>query len=186
MLLQGSVVFSTENLASVQEKAGINKLHILYLLQTKEFQKGIDLYFEYKKALGGRHDFEILQQMALIILERGARSNDTEEQIKSIYGSSIAGITASVDILEAGVLSPHPQTQMASIQYLASLQDDRCEELLNKAMSSDYFFTRMEAAHQLAMRKSKNAVGQIESLMYKVPPQMRFFFPQFFALIRDK
>ena len=33
------------------------------------------------------------------------------------------------------------------------------------------------------MRKSRTAVGQIESLMYKIPPQMRFFFPQFFALI---
>src|SRR5581483_7339488 len=36
---------------------------------------------------------------------------------------------------------------------------------------------------QLAFRKSRTAVGQIESLMHKIPPQMRFFFPQFFALI---
>jgi HEAT repeat protein len=41
----------------------------------------------------------------------------------------------------------------------------------------------MEAAQQLAIRKARTAVGQIESLMYKVPPQMRFFFPPFFALI---
>jgi HEAT repeat protein len=95
----------------------------------------------------------------------------------------MAGISASIDILEAGITSPQPQTQMAAIQFLGHLQDDRCEELLTKAMSSDYFFTRMEAAYQLAMRKSRTAVGQIESLMYKVPPQMRFFFPQFFALI---
>jgi len=41
----------------------------------------------------------------------------------------------------------------------------------------------MEAAYQLALRKSRIALGQIESLMHKVPPQMRFFFPQLFALI---
>ncbi len=46
-----------------------------------------------------------------------------------------------------------------------------------------FFPTRMDAAFQLALRKSRTAVGQIESLMYKVPPFMRFFFPQFFALI---
>ncbi|MBS0604068.1 MAG: HEAT repeat domain-containing protein [Verrucomicrobia bacterium] len=177
-----SLIAAEEELASIKDKTGINKLHILYLLQSKEFNRAIDLYQEYKIALG-RHDFEILQQMGLIILEQGARSSDPETQLTSIFGSSIAGIAASIDILEAGIASPHPQTQMASIQFLGHLQDDRCEELLTKAMSSDYFFTRMEAAYQLAVRKSRTAVGQIESLMYKVPPQMRFFFAQFFALI---
>ncbi|NGX46113.1 MAG: hypothetical protein K940chlam2_01295 [Chlamydiae bacterium] len=41
----------------------------------------------------------------------------------------------------------------------------------------------MEAAQQLAIRKHRAATGQIESLMYRVPPPFRFFFPQFFALI---
>lgn len=169
-------------IAGTKEKTGINKLHILYLLQSREFNRSIDLYREYQQALG-RHDFEILQQMALIILEQGARTQDPETQLTSIYGSGIAGIAASIDILEAGIYSPEPQTQIAAIQLLGNLQDDRCEALLTRAMSSDYFLTRMEAAYQLALRKSRTAVGQIESLMYKVPPQMRFFFPQFFALI---
>jgi HEAT repeat protein len=169
-------------IAGIKEKTGINKLHILYLLQSREFNRAIDLYRDYQEALG-RHDFEILQQMALIILEQGARSLDPETQLTSIYGSGIAGIAASIDILEAGIISTQPQTQIAAIQFLGRLQDDRCEELLTKAMSSDYLYTRMEAAYQLAIRKSRTAVGQIESLMYKIPPQMRFFFPQFFALI---
>ena len=46
------------------KETGVNKLHILYLLQSKEFNRAIDLYREYKEALG-RHDFEILQQMNL-------------------------------------------------------------------------------------------------------------------------
>lgn len=160
----------------------VNKLHILYLLQSKEFHRAINLYEEYRAELG-RHDFEVLQQIGLIILEQGARSPDPATQLTSIFGSNIAGISASIDILESGIISPQPETQMAAIQYLGHLQDDRCEELLTKAMSSDFFFTRLEAAQQLAFRKSKTAVGQIESLMYKIPPQMRFFFPPFFALI---
>lgn len=177
-----SDVISSEEVASIKEKTGINKLHILYLLQSNEYGRAIDLYQEYKVSLG-RHDFEILQQMGLIILAQGSRSPDPETQLISIFGSSIAGISASIDILEAGITSPHPQTQMAAIQFLGRLQDDRCEELFTKAMSSDYIYTRLEAAQQLAIRKSRTAVGQIESLMYKIPPQMRFFFPQFFALI---
>ena len=150
--LNGGEVSTREEVSSIKERTGINKLHILYLLQSGEMNRAIDLYQDYRTALG-RHDFEILQQMAFILLEQGARSNDPETQLTSIYGSAIAGIAASVDILEAGIASPHPQTQVASIQFLGHLQDDRCEELLTKAMSSDYFFTRMEAAHQLAIRK---------------------------------
>ena len=41
----------------------------------------------------------------------------------------------------------------------------------------------MEAAYQLANRKHRSAVGQIESLMQRIPPMFRFYFPQFFALI---
>ncbi len=184
LMALGSLYAETDvtEVQATEEAAPINKLHILYLMQSKELGKSIDLYRQYRDLLG-RHDFEILQQMALIILDQGTRSADPEQQLISIFGTGIAGIAASIDILEAGITSPHPQTQMASIQFLGRMQDDRSEELLTKAMSSDFFFTRMEAAHQLAVRKSRVAVGQIESLMYKVPPQMRFFFPQFFALI---
>ncbi len=164
------------------EARGINKWHISYLIQAQELSQAIDLYRSYEQQLG-HHDFEILQQMATIILEQGMKSGDPEQQLTSIFGASMAGMAAPMDCLEAGVSSPHPQTQMASIQSLGRLQDDRSEELLKKAMASDFFFTRMEAAHQLSARKSLSAVGQIEALMYRIPPPMRFFFPPFFALI---
>lgn len=176
----GEVSVDNTSLSPTEKKT--NKLHILYLVQAQELEKAFALYQEYKKELG-RHDFEVLQQIGLILLEQGARSHDPQKQLTSIFGSSLAGVAASIDILEAGIVSTHPQTQMAAIQFLGHLQDDRCEELFTKAMSSDYFFTRMEAAYQLSARKSRTAIGQIESLMHKVPPQMRFFFPQFFALI---
>jgi HEAT repeat protein len=188
IILIGSLLFSplawSGEVSQVENtpKTPINKLHILYLLQAKEFGRAIDLYEEYQQEIG-RHDFEILQQIGLIILEQGARSPDPATQLTSIFGSNIAGIAASIDILESGIASPQAQTQIAAIQYLGNLQDDRCEELLTKAMSSDFFYTRLEAAQQLAFRKSRTAVGQIESLMYKIPPEMRFFFPPFFALI---
>ncbi len=151
-------------------------------MQAKEIEKSIGLYLRYREELG-KHDFEILQQMALILLEQGARSPDMETQLLSIYGSGIASVSSSLDILEAGIKSEHAETQVASIQYLGGLQDDRSDELLVKAMSSNFFYARMEAAMHLAGRKHKTSVGQIESLMYRIPPEARFFFPQFFALI---
>lgn len=158
------------------------KSQIPYLMQVHEPEKSIALYSRYKKELG-KHDFEVLQQMALILLEQGARASDQETQLLSIFGSGIASSASSLDVLEAGIKSTHAETQLASIQFLGRMQDDRSDELLVKAMSSQFFPARMEAAMHLATRKHKTSVGQIESLMYRVPPQARFFFPQFFALI---
>ncbi len=159
-----------------------NKHHIAYLMQCKRLDPSIQLYQEYRQTLG-KHDLDLLQQLALILLEQGAHQNDPEKQLLSIFGSGVAGIASCFSILEEGILSSHPQTQMAAIQFLARTQDDRSDELLNRAMASDYFFARMEAAYQLSLRKAKTAVGQIEALMYRVPHQLRFFFPEFFALI---
>lgn len=160
----------------------INKHHVNYLMQSGKIFEAIDLYSEYHKKLG-RHDFELLERLGLILLEEGSQSNDVEKQLLSIFGSTIAGISTSFDILAAGITSPQQETQIASIHALARIQDDRSEELLNKAMSSDFLYTRMEAAYFLAARKARTAVGQIEALMHKLPPPMRFFFPEFFALI---
>lgn len=165
----------------IAEQPPVNRLHMLYLVQSQEIEKAFSLYQEYKSQLK-KHDFELLQQMALTLLEKGTRSQDALTQLTSLFGCHLAGVHASIDILEAGILSQNPQTQVAAIQFLGQLQDDRCEELFTKAMSSDYFFTRMEALHQLALRKSRTATGQIESLMMKVPPQMHFFFAPLFAL----
>lgn len=160
----------------------IHKFQITYLMQAKEIQKSLDLYDKYRAHLG-KNDFEILEQLAHILLEEGTKSEDQEQQLLSIYGSAIASVSSSLDFLETGIKSSHPETQVAAIQFLGKLQDDRSDELLIKAMSSSFFFARMEAASQLASRKHPSSVGQIEALMYRVPPEVRFFFPQFFALI---
>lgn len=161
------------------------KNQITYLMQVGEVEKSVQSYYLYKRSLK-KHDFEVLQQMAFILLDHGARSTDMQTQLCSIYGSVIGNALTSLDILEAGVKSTHAETQLASIKVLGQMQDDRSDELLLKAMSSEFFFARMEAALFLAQRKHRASVGQIESLMFRVPGEARFFFPQFFALIGNK
>ncbi|PWU15326.1 MAG: hypothetical protein C5B45_02830 [Chlamydiae bacterium] len=167
---------------SQAEITKVHPLHIFYLVQSKELSQAITLYRRYKEELG-RHDFEILQRMAEMILEQGAKSSESEEQLISLLGLKIAGIETTKEILEAGITSRHPEVQLVTLQLIGQLQDDRFESLLNRAMSSGFLYTRLEAAYQLAIRKTRNSVGQVESLMHKLPPEMRFFFPQFFALV---
>ena len=161
---------------------GIDREHVAYLIQSKEVHAAIELYTDYQATLG-RHDFEILQRIALIILEQGVRSSDHEIQLLSFFGAAVGGIESSISILEQGLLSPNIETQMAAIQFLARMQDDHSDDLLTKAMASPFFLARMEAGFYLALRKHPKATGYIEALIYRVPHDLWVYFPQFFALI---
>lgn len=175
-------LFAEPTPLSSQAEEPISKLQIIYLAQSKEYRKSIDLYKKYQKQRG-KHDFEVLEHIAHALLEQGARSADPQIQLLSIFASSLAGISSSYDVLEAGLSSANMQTQLASLQFLARMQDDQIDPLLHKAMTSDFLYTRLEAAYILAARKARSATGQIEALMYKLPPQMHFFFPELFAII---
>lgn len=159
-----------------------NKNHILYLMQTKEYDKAISNYQslldETKK-----QDFEILQQIALILLENGVRSPSADERQMAVFGAGIAGSEKSLKILEKGLFAPEMAVQLTALHFLSAYQENSLNELLVKAMSSDFLQTRIEAAYQMAKKKHPCAFGQIDSLMQRMPPFFKPFFPQFFALI---
>jgi len=69
------------------------------------------------------------------------------------------------------------------LHLLSKFDDDRTFEILHRAMSSNYLGIRMEAAYYMAAKKHPHAVGQIEGLMYRLPPFFKPFFPSLFALI---
>ncbi len=155
---------------------------MLYLVQSGDVQKGIDMYLDGKKK-DEHHDFEILQQMGHILLEQGANSSDPEIQLLSIYGCGIAGKSDTLSIFEKAITSPNPLSQMAAIQFLGSLDDDRSSQILTLAFNSQYLGVRLEAAYRLAQRKNPLATQQLEALMLKLPPPLRVYFPEFYALI---
>ncbi len=162
--------------------SALDKDHVAYLMKSLETDASLTLYDEYKKELG-RHDFEMLIRLSSIILEQGIQSPDPAVQLSSLYGTAIAQMHSSLDILEQGLKSQNYETQVASIQLLALMHDDRGDELLTKAMASPFLMARMEAGFHLAHRKHRKASGQLEALMYKLPHEYWFYFPQFFALI---
>ncbi len=160
----------------------LEKEHVTYLMQSREIEGALALYDEYKKEIG-RHDFEVLVQMGSIILQQGIKSEDPTIQLSSLYGTRVANLSSSLDILEQGIRSSNLETQLASIQMLASLHDDRGDELLTKGMASPFLMVRMEAGYYLAERKHRKATGHLEALMAKIPREWWFYFPQFFALV---
>lgn len=158
------------------------KLQSLFLMQQNKVEESIDRYREYIE-LTGHHDFEMLQQMGLTLLQKGVLSEDHQTFLMTLFGAGLSGSTGALDILERGIGHPDPQTQLLALHFIAKIEDDKADEILNRAMSSDYLSTRMEAAFFLSLRKHPHAVGQIEGLMFRLPPMFKPFFPSLFALI---
>jgi HEAT repeat protein len=158
------------------------KLQSLFLMQQNKIEESIDRYREYTESTG-RQDFEMLQQMGLTLLQKGIQSIDHPTFLMTLFGAGLSGSTGALEILEHGIDHPDPQTQLLALHFIAKIDDDRTDELLNRAMSSDYLSTRMESAFYLSLRKHPRAVGQIEGLMFRLPPMFRPFFPSLFALI---
>jgi HEAT repeat protein len=155
--------------------------HILFLARKGQISEAIEAY-ENTFRLEKQHDFDVLQQLAILILEQGSRSRDPETQLISIFGAGITLHERALPILEEGLASPIGQVQVASLNFLASFQDSYADELINKALKSNFLLTRLEAAHLLAAKKHPKGVHQIESLMYKLDPKLKALFPRLLAL----
>lgn len=158
------------------------KLHSLYLMQQGQIEESIQKYQEYSE-LAGRHDFESLQQMGLILLQKGIQSQDQQTLMMTLFGAGLCGSAGAIDILEKGISHPDPQIQLLALHFITKFEDDRIADILNRAMSSDYLGIRMEAAFYMAQTKHPHAVGQIEGLMYRLPPVFKPYFPSLFALL---
>ncbi len=163
-------IFSDEN----------DKGHILYLMHSNEIEKA---FTQYQKISDEKSlDLETLQKMCLILLKMGAKSQDVETQKLSMFGAGLCASNISLDILEIGLNSPVLETQMLSLHFISLLNDNKTDTLLNTAMRSDFLPIRLEAAYHMASRKHPHAIGQIESLMFRLPPFLKPFFPQLFLL----
>lgn len=158
------------------------KLHSLYLMQQNQIEESMEKYREFAE-LSGRHDFEVLQQMGLILLQKGIQSQDSQTFMMTLFGAGLSGSANALEILEKGLDNPDPQVQLLALHFIAKIDDDRASEIFNRAMGSDYLAIRMEAAFYMAQRKHPHAVGQIEGLMYRLPPAFKPYFPSLFALL---
>jgi hypothetical protein len=157
---------------------------ILFVLSQGQVESAIELYNDFVAAKG-KHDFNLLQQMSLQILDQGFKSKEPEDQLMSIFGASVSMNDRTFYLLEEGLKSPYPQIQVAALNFISATQNDYAYDLINKLMGSPHAIIRLEAALQLAKSKHPKATSQIESLMQKVDPKAAPLFPQLFAIVGD-
>lgn len=150
---------------------------ILYFIHKNETEKALTLYLEHAKKTSS-HDYELLQEAGLRLLERGAKSSNPEDVVMCMFGAGISLNPQTIAILQKGMQSDELKTQAVALNYLANMQDDEANDIIFDALSSPSLITRLEAALILAEKKDATVVEQMESLFYKVPEEVRVVFAQ--------
>lgn len=159
----------------------MDKSHLLYLLHKNQINRCINNY-QINCFNNKAQDFSILEQIGLTLIERGILSEDKEIQMLSLLGAGLSAHTSAIGVLEKGIYSHEPELQMLALHFLSKTDDRRVDEFLMQAMRSRFLPIRMEAAFHMAEKKHSHATGQIEALMYRLPPYFKPFFPQLFAI----
>jgi HEAT repeat protein len=181
LLLLPFATFAFEkNPASDQQQQQTVTNHILYLMHTGETAKALQAYQDYRKQLGS-NDFELIEQLGLILLDQGYRTRDSEIQRLTLFGAGISTNEKGLYILEKGIADDDPENQLIALNFLTKYQNDRADISIHRAMTSNSLLVRLETAFKLAKKKDPKAIGQIEALMAKVPEQIWSIFPQIVA-----
>lgn len=158
--------------------------HILFLMHLGDTARALEAYKLHTREMGAQ-DFELLERMGLILLDQGYRSREPETQLLTLYGAGISMDEKALYILEEGLTNIQPELQLIALNFLAKYQNDRADEVIHRAMASNYLIIRLEAALQLATKKDPKAFAQTEALMAKVDEELWSVFPQIYAVCGD-
>ncbi len=157
--------------------------HLLFLAQQGEHEKAIKIYQEKEKKAG--HDFELLHQLGLKILDSGFQMRDPECQLLALFGAAISANEDAYPILEGSLKSRYPLIQMVAINALSKFQNDRADKGIANALGSSTLEVRYEALKHLCKKKYPLSTSQTESLMYKTPKELYPIYPPLFAAVGD-
>lgn len=157
---------------------------ILFLIQQGEHEQALKLYQTTFQATG-QHDFELLHQIGLRILDYGFKQHDPECQLLALFGASVSAHEDVYYILEESLKNKLPEIQLIALNALANFQNDRADQALMRVLGSPSLQVRYEAVHQLCKKKHIHAVSHTESLMYKTPKSLWLVYPPLFAMVGD-
>lgn len=163
-------------------KTQVHSHHILFLMRSGDTSRALETYKQYHQQTH-QHDYELIQEMGLLLLDHGSRQSDPEIRLLTTFGAGISLNERTLYILEAGMDSGIPELQLASLHYLSQYQNDQADEILQRAMNAGHPLIRLEAAFVMAQKKAPRACAYAESLMYRFEGMLTPLFPQFFAMI---
>jgi hypothetical protein len=123
-----------------------------------------------------------VEHLSSKLFEKLLESNDPETIIMTVIASASCHHPLSKDMCRLLLRSPYPVIQLSSIQALYALNTHEADDILIDALRSDFLLVRFEAAYILAKKRSPHAFYHIDALSQKIPPELKSYIPELFAL----
>jgi HEAT repeat protein len=130
-----------------------------------------------------RLDHAVLEHLGIVLLRSGLQSKDSQDQLLTLIGASIAGHEATREILHRACRSSHPLVQIHALQGLAAFTDEETDREMIMACGSPWLPVRLIAAQILASKRSPHVVVQVEAMLSKLPWQVHPYLPSLLARV---
>lgn len=161
------------------------KSQILFLFSKGEQDKGLKKYQEYYQKTNA-HDFKLLREMALMIIEDGIAKGTEQDSLLSLIAMEIASEDCFTHLLGKLTHSRYFPVQAKTLSLLKRINNDYSDLLIKSCLTSDFIMLRLEALSILVQKHNKTALGQVEALMNMVHKAYHPIFVDFYALAGTK
>lgn len=151
---------------------------ILYKLRQGAVERAVISYKDYKTAKGG-HDYALLQQMAIAIIEESSRSTNHDLQLLSLWAAAFSLNPKLLNVLSGGLKKEDPRDILATMFFLMGFPDDRAVAMIKEELNSPWLPIQATAAEFLIQRKEKGILDIVARWLDRVDPR---FYPLFVPL----
>jgi HEAT repeat protein len=131
-------------------------------------------------------DAQSAEKLATSLIEKGLNSPKPEETLLSLYAALICEKELEIDKLNSLFHLQIPHMQHMILSHLEKIELTSSYPILKEALSGMDLGVRLHACQILAHSGHKEGLAQLESLMYRLPPQLRYIFADLFAQIGSK
>ncbi len=159
---------------------------ILFLAHRGNHEEALNLYTQ-KRTETGTHDFRLLRELAIGILEQGANSQDADVQKAVLFAAGVSMDERTLPIIIRGIQSGDPNLQLFCLNILSNQHHEDAYAAVRKTMrAGGHPILRLIATFVLAQQKDPQALTQAEAFYYQFPEEAHVLFPQVFAQFHTK
>ncbi|MEI6531849.1 MAG: HEAT repeat domain-containing protein, partial [Chlamydiota bacterium] len=158
---------------------------ILFKMRQGAIEQAITSYKDYKKEKGD-HDYALLQQMALAIIQDSSRKNNHDLQLLSLWASAFSMNNKLLPVLAKGLENEDPRDILATLFFLMSFPDDHAVSLIRKELNSPWFPIQATAAEFLIQKKEKGILEIVARWLDRLDPRAYPIFVPLFAASEER
>lgn len=126
------------------------------------------------------------EKLATSLIDRGLISKKPEETLLALYAALICEKELDIHKLSELFSYEIPFMQHMILSHLEKLDSHTSYPILKKALSGFDLGVRLHACQILAHAGHKEGLAQLESLMYRLPLELRYIFADLFAQVGSK